>query len=239
MKAVNGNQSCDGHGAVVSVKICLYNESGDLPDGVWHITEICMQKKTLYSFFIVIKLVSVLFLVHFSIMYIYTGQQIADIRSKNEVFEDMERQVRGTRDVKEAVGSMEYAFFYYPGNSAYQMSGSNCEFLLETLRRNSVRRMVATLKERFPESCKGDSPAAWIEAYGYDRGRLAYFKTETEWYEKWYAHETIDIHLDRDTMDTKKCIIWVMAFIITFFMVSLSWVCSRLFNRREKQESQT
>jgi len=210
-----------------------------LPDAVWHIAEINMPKKTFYSFFIVIRLVIVLFLVHFSIMYYWTNIQIGDAQEKNQVFEWMEKQVREASNVEEAVGSMEYAFFYYPGNSAYQISGSSSEFLVETLRRNSVRRMVATLKERFPESCKGDSPAAWIAAYGDDRGRLAYFTTETEWYEKWYAHEAIDIHLDRDTVDIKKCIIWVMAFIITFFMVSLSYICQRLLNDTKPQKSQT
>ena len=198
-----------------------------------------MQKKTLYSFFIVIRLVIALFFVHFSLMYIYTGIQIADVRAKNTIFEDMEQQVREASDVEKAVGSMEYAFFYYPGNSAYQISGSNCEFLLETLRRNSVRRMVATLKERFPESCKGDSPAAWIAAYGDDGGRLAYFKMETEWYVKWYAHETVNPHLDRDPMDIKKSIIWVLTFLITFFMASLSYIFLRLLNDTKTQESQT
>jgi hypothetical protein len=144
-----------------------------------------MLKNFLIAFLFVGCFVFFLGLSYFFIMYFYTQIQISDVYSKNEIFEHMERQVMGANSVESAVGSMEYALFYYP-ESPYQISGSMCDNLLETLRRNSVQRMVATLRERFPESCKGNSPIAWVEAYGHrDKKELDWWK-ETEWYKKWY-----------------------------------------------------
>ena len=120
-------------------------------------------------------------------MYYYTLIQIADINAKVRIFEQMENQVKGYYPVENAVDSMAYALYYYPANSAYQIKGSRGEFLMETLRRNSVQRMVATLKERFPESCKGNSPFAWTEAYADPRRTSVDYWRETEWYKKWYA----------------------------------------------------
>jgi hypothetical protein len=127
------------------------------------------------------------FTYHF-FMYHYTVLQVVDILSKNAIFEQMEEQVKTARRVEDAVGSMEYAFYYYPGNSAYQIAGSNCERLLEKLRQNSVRRMAATLNERFPELSEGSSPAAWMETYG-NKSRLDALRKDSKWYKyykDWY-----------------------------------------------------
>jgi len=148
-----------------------------------------MSKKIFVLFLGSIGLVVFLTLSYFSLMYFYTLLQVADIWAKNEIFEQMEWQVRTATRVEDAVGSMRYALFYYPGDSAYQISGSECEHLLETLRRNSVHRMVATLKKRFPESNQGNSPIAWIEAY-YDRNIRSSMLGDArnkEWYEKWFG----------------------------------------------------
>jgi hypothetical protein len=145
-----------------------------------------MSKNLAIVFLFGVCLTLFLGLSFFFIMYHYTQLQIGDAYAKNEIFEQMERQVKRANTVENAVGSMEYAFFYYP-ESPYQISGSMCERLVETLRRSSVQRMVATLKERFPESCKGDSPIAWVEAYGHrSKNELDWWK-ETEWYKKWYV----------------------------------------------------
>jgi hypothetical protein len=122
----------------------------------------------------------------FALMHFYTRLQMGDVLEKVEIFEQMERQVKTYYPVENATSSMRYALFYYP-HSPYQIEGHNGDVLLETLRRNSVRRMVTTLQERFPESNKGNSPFAWIDAYGdIGGGQLDYWK-ETEWYKKWYA----------------------------------------------------
>ena len=121
-------------------------------------------------------------------MYHHMRLQMGDAREKIEIFEQMERHVK-IYPLEEAVSNMEYALFYYP-RSLYQIEGSDCYLLVETVRRNSVRRMVATLKERFPESCKGNSPIAWIEAYG-RRGKNNKIELdewrESDWYKEWYG----------------------------------------------------
>jgi len=146
-----------------------------------------MSKNTIIACLIGFCLILFLGLAYYYFMYHYTVLQVADIRAKNNVFEWSEVGTKKAKRVEDAVGGMEYAFFYYPGNSAWQIAGSQCEILLETLRQNSVRRMIATLNERFPESSKGDSPAAWIEAYG-DKHRLDSIR-ESQWYKyykDWY-----------------------------------------------------
>jgi hypothetical protein len=132
-------------------------------------------------------------------MYVYTEIQIGDLLAKHEIFEIMEEQVKTAKTIKSAVGSMEYALHYYPSSSGYQITGSRCDILVETLRQRSVLRMVATLEERFPESSMGNSHAAWIEAYG-DKSNLDAVR-ESEWYKTWYA--PLEILRDTETLNLK------------------------------------
>jgi len=147
-----------------------------------------MLKNTLIALGIGICLVVFLTLSYLSFMCLYTDVQLAFIRGQVAVFEYMEEQVKTAKTVECAVGSMEYAFYYYAGGQLNLIDGTAAETLLETLRRNSVRRMAITLNERFPESSKGDSPAAWMEAYG-DKSRLDGTRNDDRWYKyykEWY-----------------------------------------------------
>ena len=120
-------------------------------------------------------------------MYYYTNIQIADAYMKNVIFEQMEEHVKNAMNVEDAVASMEYAFYYYPGHYGYQIAGSQCEFFVEALRRSSVCRMTATLNERFPELSKGRSPATWMEAYGNKSGLDGLRESDCyKWYKEWY-----------------------------------------------------
>ena len=146
-----------------------------------------MLKNTLITLGIGICLVVFMTLAYFSFMYFYTQVQLAFIRSQVAIFEQMEEQVKTEKTVESAVGSLEYAFYYYAGGQLNLIDGTSAESLLETLRRNSVRRMAITLNERFPELSKGDSPAAWMDAYG-DKSKLDHTRNSEyyRFYKDWY-----------------------------------------------------
>ena len=121
-------------------------------------------------------------------MYIHTEVQLAFIPGQVKVFEEAEEYAKTVESVEKAVGCIVGVLIYYPGGQFKMLDNTPCESLLETLRRNSVKRIVTTLQERFPKSNKGDSPAAWIEAYGNDNDKRTLNAMQTsEWYEKWYA----------------------------------------------------
>ena len=144
-----------------------------------------MSKNTLIACLTGFCLVVFAILSYLSFMYLYTQVQLVVINSHVAIYEEMEEKVKTEMNVKKAVEYMEYAlYYYYPGGQLNLIGGTTAENLLETLRRNSVNRMVHTLNERFPLQSKGDSLAAWIEAYG-NKHNLDIAK-ETEWYKKWY-----------------------------------------------------
>jgi len=133
-------------------------------------------------------LVIFLTLSYLSFMYIHTAVQLAFIPGHITIFEEAEEHAKTVESVEEAVGCIVGILIYYPGGQFKMIDNTPCESLLETLRRNSVKRIVAVLKERFPESNKGDSPAAWIEAYGDNNDKLTLNAMRaSEWYKKWYA----------------------------------------------------
>jgi len=162
-----------------------------------------MLKKSLTALRIGFHLIIFLGFLYYFFMYNYTEYQILSIQAQVRQFESAEMGLKTVERVKDAVGGLEYAFYYYPGGHANMFEGTEAEHLLETLRRNSVRRMVTTLNERFPESAKGDSPAAWIEAYG-DKHKLDGWR-KTEWYKKWYAClEVLSVPENLETPVEKK-----------------------------------
>jgi len=124
---------------------------------------------------------------YYAFFYYYTNLQIADIREKVSVFEQMEEQVIDAKTPEESLGSFEYALFYYPSDSAYQIKGSKGELLLETLRYNSVCRMIRTLQQKYPEDKDKDTPIAWIKSYG-TAWRVEGIEKD-EWYRKWYMNK--------------------------------------------------
>jgi hypothetical protein len=121
-------------------------------------------------------------LLYGSVMYFYTIFQTGLILGRYTIFVEMEEQVKTSKTVQCAVGSMEYAFYYYVEMDVTKYS--YCDLLLETLRRDSIQRMVSTMQDRFPESNQGEAPASWMEVYG-DKLKIDETK-ETVWYKKWY-----------------------------------------------------
>ena len=139
------------------------------------------------TFFILLLYVITLFLLGYCfVMYQWSKLQIADIYAKANIFEGMEEQVLGSTSVESAVHSLRYALLYYP-HSPFQIKGSTGDILIETLRRNSVKRMITTLKNKFPrESHRGNSPAQWLAIID---DNLAKKLEQDEWYQTWYMSD--------------------------------------------------
>jgi hypothetical protein len=123
---------------------------------------------------------------YYFFMYQWSKLQIADIYEKTGIFEQMEEQILKSTSVEHAIHSFRYALLYYP-HSPFQIRESLGDRLLETLRRNSVKRMITTLKTKFPEEAeRGNSPAKWLAI---NDDILAKEVEQMEWYQTWYLSD--------------------------------------------------
>ena len=142
-----------------------------------------MNRKTILT---ALYVVTLFLLGYYFFMYQWSKEQMADIYCKAEIFTQMEEQVLYATSKKDAVDSFRYALLYYP-HSPFQIRDSLGDRLIETLRRDSVRRMIRTLKTKFPEETQyGNSPAKWLTVID---DRLAKEVEQDEWYQTWYISE--------------------------------------------------
>jgi hypothetical protein len=93
---------------------------------------------------------------------------VAFAEEQTRVCEEMRRQVTESLaleppDVKKAVGSLEYAYHYYPSGTK-QTKDSRLDRIVERARRSCVREIIEMLRVSTGEDL-GDSPDPWIERY--------------------------------------------------------------------------
>ena len=163
-----------------------------------------MLKKFILPLSIGANVVLLLLFLHVAAKEVGIRVHVGYIQMQVDLFEQMEEQVKDPeRDVRNAVGSMEYALITSPV-IVWPFIDPGCTILLETLRRNSIQRMVATLRTRFPEFDKGDSPGVWLDAYGYGNIDMDYIKTSNSDFSKWYREWYGDMEVLNDADDSDR-----------------------------------
>lgn len=84
-------------------------------------------------------------------------------REQAGIIEDM-RLMALEGDRYKSAGALDYAVHYYPSGTK-QVTGSHLDHLVEQLRSNAVREIIAGLKSKTGEDL-GEQPDAWIRKYG-------------------------------------------------------------------------
>lgn len=94
--------------------------------------------------------------------------RVAFAEEQTRVFEEMRKQAsealaKEPPDVKEAVGSLQYASNYYPSGTK-QHKDSRLDRIVERARRSCVREIIQMLRSSTVEDL-GNAPDPWIERY--------------------------------------------------------------------------